>query len=96
MQNSGWTQDPSQPGVDQCYIKKNENIQKNIAASQQLLNRRHSVDPLDLFRLNKPSKCIYLQLPTSQRNVPTDMTALDKFLKESKPVPMSTHTEKGF
>ena len=79
MQKSGWSQDPSQPGVDQCDFQKIENIQKNIAVSQQLLTQRHSVDPLDLFRTNKPFKRIYLQPPTSQRNVPTDMTALEKF-----------------
>ena len=54
MQNSDWTQDSSQPGIDQCDFPKLENIQKNIVASQQLLTQRDSVDPLDLFRPNKP------------------------------------------
>ena len=39
------------------------------------------MEALDLFKANKTFKRILLQAPVSQRNLPTDMTALDEALE---------------
>ena len=84
MPNSDCMQDQNQPGVEKGDFKKQQNSQDNIAADQQLLIQSHILDPLDLFRPNKPLKRVYLQPPTSHKHVPTNMTALDEFLEKRK------------
>ena len=83
MPNSHCMQDQNQPGVEKHDFKKQQNSQDNIV-DQQLLTQTHILDPLDLFRPNKPLKRLYLQSPTSQKHVPTNMTALDEFLEKRK------------
>ena len=78
MPNSDHTQDQNQPGIGKRDFKQNS--QGNIAADQQWLTQSHTLDPLDLFRPNKPFKRVYLQPPTTHRYVPTNMTDLDEFL----------------
>ena len=84
MRNSDCMQDQNQPGVLKRDFKKPQNSQDNIAAGQQLMTQSHILDPLDLFRPNKPLKRVYLQSPTSQKHVPTNMIALDEFLEKRK------------
>ena len=84
MQNSVFLQGQNQPGVEKRDFKKQQNSQDNIAADQHLLTQSHTLDPLGLFRPNKPLKRVYLQPPTSQKHVPTNMTALDEFLEKRK------------
>ena len=80
MPSSDHMQDQNQPGFGKRDFKQNS--RGNIAADQQLLTQSHTLDPLDLFRPNKPFKRVYLQPPTSQKYVPTNMTALDEFLNK--------------
>ena len=40
------------------------------------------MNPLDLFNGQIPHRRIYLQPPTSRRNISKDMKNLDKYLKE--------------
>ena len=84
MPNSDFMQDQKEPGVEKRDFKKQQNSQDNIATDQQLLTQSHTLHPLDLFRPNKPLKRVYLQPPTSQKHVPTNMTALDEFLEKRK------------
>ena len=42
------------------------------------------MNPLDLFNIRIPLRRIYLQPPTSRRNVPKGMKNLDKYLSDKK------------
>ena len=42
------------------------------------------MNPLDLFNSRIPLRRIYLQPPTSRRNVPKGMKNLDKYLSDKK------------